>query len=152
MPSQSSPTNGNNQNTFDHLQDIQIPKIRASEVTILIGTNGPDLFLQLEIRRGNPSQLYGFKTMLGWSLPGNTTERERPQKRGREYHVNCIEVLQHDEMLDQIVKRFWETEDFLNANSRETPISREDKQCLKVLEAETRIVNGKYEVPIYGNK
>ena len=106
MPSQSSPTNGNNQNTFDHLQDIQIPKIRASEVTILIGANGPDLFLQLEIRRGNPSQLYGFKKMLGWSLPGNTTERERPQKRGREYHVNCIEVLQHDEMLDQIVKRF----------------------------------------------
>ena len=27
MPSQSSPTNGDNQNTFDHLQDIQIPKI-----------------------------------------------------------------------------------------------------------------------------
>ena len=27
MPSQSSPTNGDNQNTFDHLQDIQITKI-----------------------------------------------------------------------------------------------------------------------------
>ena len=39
MPSQGSPTNGNNQNTFDHLQDIRIPKIRASEVTILIGAN-----------------------------------------------------------------------------------------------------------------
>ena len=118
MPSQSLPTNGDNQNTFDHLQDIQIPKICASEVTILIGANAPDIFLQLEVRRGNPTQPYAIKTILGWSLLGNTTEREKPQKDGREYHINRIEVLQHDEMLDQIVKRFWETEDCLNVNSR----------------------------------
>ena len=106
MSSQSSPTNGDNQNTFDHLQDIQIPKICASEVTILIGTNAPDVFLQLEVRRGNPSQPYSIKTILGWSLPGNTTKKERPQKDRREYHINRIEVLQLDEMLDQIIKRF----------------------------------------------
>ena len=80
MSSQSSPTNGDNQNTFDHLQDIQIPKICASEVTILIGANAPDVFLQLEVRKGNPSQPYAIKTILGWSLLGNTTERERPWK------------------------------------------------------------------------
>ena len=62
--------------------------------------------------------------------------------------MNRIKVLQHDEMLDQIVKRFWETEDCLTANSRETAMSIEDKQCLKVLEAGTKIVNGKYEVPV----
>ena len=129
MPSQSSPTNGDNQNTFGHLQDIQIPKICASEVTVLIGANAPDVFLQLEVRRGNPSESYAIKTILGWSLLGNTTERERLQKDRREYHINCIEVLQH-EMLDQIVKRFWETGDCLNANSRETAMSIEDKQCL----------------------
>ena len=33
-------------------------------------------------------------------------------------------------------------------NSRETNMSIEDKQCLKVLEAGTKIVNGKYEVPM----
>ena len=104
MPSQSSPTNQDNQNTFDHFQDIQIPKVCASEVTILIGANAPDIILQLEVRRGNPTQPYAIKTILGWSLLGNTTEREMPQKGGREYHINRIEVLQHDEMLDQIVK------------------------------------------------
>ena len=65
MSSQSSPTNGDNQNTFDHLQDIQIPKICASEVTILIGANAPDVFLQLEVRRGNLSQPYAIRTILG---------------------------------------------------------------------------------------
>ena len=45
MPLQSSPSNGDNQNTFDHLQDIQIPKTCASEVTILIGANVLDVFL-----------------------------------------------------------------------------------------------------------
>ena len=118
MPSQSSPTNADSQNTFDHLQDIQIPKICASEVTILI--NAPDAFLQLEVRRGNPSQPYAIKTMLAWSLLVNNTERERTQEYRREYLINRIEVLQHDEMLDQIVKRFWQMEDCLNANSRET--------------------------------
>ena len=51
-------------------------------------------------------------------------------------------------MLDQIVKRFWKTEDCRNANSRETAMSIEDKQCLKVLEAGTKIVNGRYKVPM----
>ena len=102
---------------------------------IIIGANAPHIFLQLEAKRGNPSQPYAIKTILGWSLLGNTTEKEKLQKGGREYHINHIKVLQHVEMLDQIVKRFWETEDCLNANSRETTMSIEDKQCLKVLEA-----------------
>ena len=55
-------------------------------------------------------------------------------------------------MLDQIIKRFWETKDCLNANSRETAMSIQDKQCLKVLEAGTKIVNGKYEVPMLWKK
>ena len=51
-------------------------------------------------------------------------------------------------MLDQIVKRFWEIEDCLNANSRKIAMSIEDKQCLKVLEAGSKILNGKYQVPM----
>ena len=45
ITSQTSATNGDNQNTFDYLPDIQIPKICVSEVTVLIGPNGPDVFL-----------------------------------------------------------------------------------------------------------
>ena len=101
MTSQSSSANRDSQNTFDHLQDSQIPEICASEMTILIGANTPVVFLQLEVRRGNPSQPYAIKTILGCSLLGNTTKRKKPQRSGREYHINCIEVLQHDEMLDQ---------------------------------------------------
>ena len=115
-------------------------------MTILIRANAPDVFLQLEVRRGNPSQPYAVKTTLRRSLLGNTSEREKPQKGGREYHINRLEVLQYVEMLDQIVKRFWETEECSNAKSREAAMSMEEKQCLKVLEAGTKIVNGKYRV------
>ena len=108
-----------------------------------IRSNNINVFLQLEVRRGNQVNHMQLKKILGWSLLRNTTEREKPQKGGREYHINRIEVLQHDEMLDQIVKRFWESKDYLSANSRETVMSIEDKQCLKVLEAEAKIVNGK---------
>ena len=53
MPSQSSPTNGDNQNTFDHLQNIHILNICASENA---QQNISGIFLQLEVRMGNPSQ------------------------------------------------------------------------------------------------
>ena len=55
-------------------------------------------------------------------------------------------------MLDQTVKRFWETEHCLNANSRETAMSIEDKKYLKVLEAGIKTVNGKYKVPMLWGK
>ena len=68
------------------------------------GANDPDVFLQLKLRRGKPSQPYAVKTILGWFLLANITKTEKTQKGGDEYHKNRIEVLQHDEMLDQIVK------------------------------------------------
>ena len=97
-------------------------------MTILIGANALDVFLQLEVRRGNPSQPYAIKTILGWSLLGNTNERERQQKDQRKYHINHIEVLQHGEILDQIVRRFWETEDCLKENAGGTAMRIEHKK------------------------
>ena len=68
------------------------------------GANASDVFLQLKLRRGQPSQPYAVKKILGQFLLGNITKTEKQQKGGKEYHKNRIEVLQHDEMLDQIVK------------------------------------------------
>ena len=68
------------------------------------GPNAPDVFLQLKLRRGKPSQPYAVKTILGWSLLESINKSEKPQKGGEEYHKNRIEVLQHDEMLDEIVR------------------------------------------------
>ena len=68
------------------------------------GANNSDVFLQLKLRRGKPSQPYAVKAILGWFLLGKITKTEKPQKGGEEYHKNRIEVLQHDEMLDKIVR------------------------------------------------
>ena len=97
-------------------------------MTILIGANALDVFLQLEVRRGNPSQPYAIKTILGWPLLDSTNERERQQKDQRKYHINHIEVLQHGEILDQIVRRFWENEDCLNENAGGTAMRTEHKK------------------------
>ena len=78
--------------------------------------------MQLEVRRGNPRQPYEKKK-----------KKKKPQRSGREYDINRIEVLRHDEMLAQIAKRFWETSVCVYENSRETAMSTEEKQYLKVL-------------------
>ena len=50
-------------------------------MTTIIAANTPDIFLQLEVRRDNPSQPYAIKTILGWSLLGNTTKRKKATKK-----------------------------------------------------------------------
>ena len=138
MPSQGSLDLTGNSDQLEHLQDLQIPKINASDVTILIGANAPDAFLQVDLRKGQPNEPYALKTMLGWSLLGNITKNEG-NKVDTRYCINHFENIRKTmKMMHQIVKRFWETEDCFNVDSRETAMSIEDKECLRVLEAETK--------------
>ena len=55
-------------------------------------------------------------------------------------------------MLHQLVKNFWETEDYFNTNSREVTMSQEDKQCLSSLIEETKLVEGKCQVVMLWKK
>ena len=55
-------------------------------------------------------------------------------------------------MLEKIIQRLWDTEGCLNANSRETAMDIDDKQCLKVLGVGTKTVSWKYKVPMLWKK
>ena len=57
-------------NGWEHLRDVEIPKIDAGKVTLLIGQDVPKALMPIDLRTGKPGDPYATKTALGWTLHG----------------------------------------------------------------------------------
>ena len=139
-------------NELEHLKGIKIHNVSASDITVLIGVNTPEAFIQSEVRKGLPNEPCAIKTALGWSLLGNITSKNETNNANSKLSINRFDITNRDEMLYRLVKNDWETEEYLSTNSREIAMSHEDKQCLNSLVEETKLVEGKYQVPILWKK
>ena len=126
-------------------EEITFPSVKSKDIMLLIGANAPELFIQLEVIKGSPGQPMAIRSPLGWTLFGKTTtniERYEP------FAVNVVRINENDNQLDMMVKRFWENEECLINNDREIALSQTDKRCLQKLEEQTKLVDGKYTVPM----
>ena len=67
-------------NVWSHLQDITLPTIdtETCDVQLLIGSDVPEVFWNLEERRGGRKDPYAVKSVLGWTVIGPL------QKKGEE--------------------------------------------------------------------
>ena len=52
-------------NKYEHLHDISLPKPNQSDVTVLIGSDHPELLLHQEFKIGKPGDPVAVKTKLG---------------------------------------------------------------------------------------
>ena len=134
-------------NQLEHLKGIKIHNFSVSDITILIGANAPEAFIQSEVRKGLPNEPYAIKTALRWSLLRNINKNETNNTNSK-LSINRLDITTRDETLHQLVINFWETEDYLSTNSREVLLSQEDKRCLSSLIEETKLAEGKYQVPM----
>ena len=57
-------------NGWEHLRDVEIPKVDADKVTLLIGQDVPKALMPIDLRTGKPGDPYATKTALGWTLHG----------------------------------------------------------------------------------
>ena len=128
---------GNNQ--LEHLKDIKIHNVGASDIGILIGANAPEAFIQPEVRKELPIESYKIKIALGGSLLGNISKNET-NNSSSQFSINHLDFIAKDEMLHQLVKNLRKIEDYFSTNSREVTLSREYKQCLNSLTEETKLV------------
>ena len=55
---------------YEHLHDISLPKPNKGDITVLIGSNHPELLLHREFKIGKPGDPVAVKTKLGWMLMG----------------------------------------------------------------------------------
>ena len=75
---------------------------------------------------------------------GNLTNKNETNNTNSKLSINRPDITARNETLHQLVKNFWENEDYFSTNSREVAMSQEDKQCLNRLIEETKLVEGKY--------
>ena len=88
---------------LEHLKGIKIHNVGTFDITIPIGTNVPEAFIQSEVRNGLPNEPYAIKTALRWSLLGNITNKNESNNKNSKLPINRLDMTTRDEMLHQLV-------------------------------------------------
>ena len=131
------------QERWPHLSDLELTEVAGTQVTLLLGSDVPELIVPLETRHGPKGSPIGVRTRIGWTvtgrLPGHIQECESVCK---------VHVATPDEELNETVKTWWRTENFGCRYDNDTQRSVEDERVMKFLDENTRKVDGRYEVPL----
>ena len=68
MPSQQLPSGYESNNTWQYLHGLQLVNVEPSKVTVVIGADVPEAFIQLEIKRGQQGQPLAIQIPFGWAI------------------------------------------------------------------------------------
>ena len=106
---------------WHHLQDIEVPKVNADTIGLLIGQDTPEALMPLEIRHAVSSSNapYATRTVLGWALNGPLRHR-----RGNRHVTNNF--VHSDVRLEQQIERFWKLDTVPGTVDVETDLSVND--------------------------
>ena len=158
---------------YTHLDGVPTEAVAAEEVSILIGADVPEAVLVKNWRRGNVGQPLAVETVFGWTLfgpsfgkcstvrcslqmtstpiasalPSFWSDDERPPTR----FVN-LTMTAADEFLHQSVEKFWEQEHCGILPVRDLAMSIQDTEAEHTLDANTKLVDGHYEMPMLWDK
>ncbi|KAL9978539.1 hypothetical protein ACROYT_G016066 [Oculina patagonica] len=114
---------------WPHLDGISLPEIQGHRVSILIGSDQPDIIDDnSEIRRGARGQPYAVNTLLGWTVYGPMGE---PNSDG--IHVNFVRS-DHEEMLSVQLER--------------CSLSFEDQRAKQIMDESAVLVDGHYQLKL----
>ena len=116
------------QEKWPHLLDLELTEVAGTQVTLLLGSDVPELIVPLETRSGSKGSPVGIRTELGWAitgrLPGYIQDSESVCK---------VHVVTADEELHETVKSWWRTENFGCRYDYDTQHSVEDANVMKFL-------------------
>ena len=131
---------------WPHLEGVYLPSIEK-EVRILIGSNVPEAFWVLEERRGEKGEPYAIRSPLGWSVLGPMQAVGIGQDK---FHINFIRDsstgYENDVLLNERVKKFWETDFGDSISDPKSGMSVEDKRALRMMEDTVELVEGHYRL------
>ena len=161
MPSQPAPQISGDPKEHSYIDGLDLKGVDAKQIGILIGASVAEATLAKEVRRGKPGQPLAINTMLGWTLFGKdvsvTSAEDGPARIHCLHETLSTPELVHrvyatqqsaDDRLDEAVDRFFAQEQSLISPAKETAMSQEDIQALDRLQSGTRLLNGRYEVPM----
>ena len=135
-----------------HLNVADFEPVDSKKVTMLIGANIPEALLCTEVRRGNKDQPLAVKTKFGWTLFGSSAKTDADDQ----VHIKALyqqnPAEKNDEAgykdLNKSLERFWIQENVGILSERDIAMSIDDMEASKVLEKNTKLLDGRYEVPM----
>jgi hypothetical protein len=124
---------------WSHLNGIDFPELDDKEVSILIGSDVPEVHWTLEERLGGPKEPLAVCTILGWTLFG-------PIGSGTstEGNVNFVQI-DHGEDITHQLERLYNSEFNDLPLNGDKPMSIEDRRALTIMEKSVRQVDGHYQ-------
>jgi hypothetical protein len=134
---------------WPHLADIPFPDVERKKISVLIGTNIPEAFIPLEVKKGMPNEPLAIKSCLGWSVLGNCNMSSGSSKsRAQLNHV----LIQEELSLDKQLEHFWMTESYGSTKVESKPMSVEDQYAQRVIESTISKVGGHYQMGLLWKK
>jgi len=127
---------------WPHFHDICLPETGGNKVTILIGSDRPDIIdQQLDKREGECGQPCTVKTPLGWTVYGPISELADDP-----VHVNFTHT--ERENLNTQLERMY-NEEFGDINTAlEEGMSVEDHKAKEIMDQSATLVNGHYQIKL----
>ena len=125
---------------WPHFHDICLPETGDKKVTILIGSNRPDIIdKQLDKREGECGQPFAVKTPLGWTVYGPIGELADDQ-----VHVNFTHT-ERENLHTQLEQMY--NEEFGDIDTAlEEGMSIEDRKGKEIMDQSATLVNGHYQI------
>ena len=109
-------------NKWKNLQGIKLPKTKAVQIELVIGSNVSEEAWTLDERRGQPGEPTSRLTVFGWTIVGPCKHAD-----GTEFQVNWIAT----DHLQNKLKMQWEF-DFQDFQENKEMMSKEDCQALEI--------------------
>ena len=128
---------------WNHLSDVDLPKLEGGDVMILIGADMAHLLIHLEVRQRRRDEPIAVKTPLGWTLFGKVNQ-------GHCGTINANFLASDKEItLQHQIERFWEIDSYATKQVlSESTLSVQDKRALTILESSTVKEGGHYKTPL----
>ncbi|XP_068712758.1 uncharacterized protein [Montipora foliosa] len=125
---------------WPHLREVRFPEVERRKISILLGTNIQEVFVPLDVRKGNQNEPLAIKSCLGWSILGGFSNLQS-HSQGQ---VNLISS--EDVSLNDHLEEFWKIESYGTARSETKPLSVEDRRALKLIDNSISLLDGHYQM------
>ncbi|XP_068741884.1 uncharacterized protein [Montipora capricornis] len=125
---------------WPHLREVRFPEVERRKTSILLGTNIQEVFVPLDVRKGNRNEPLAIKSCLGWSILGGFSNLQS-HSQGQ---VNLISS--EDVSLNDQLEEFWKIESYGTARSETKPLSVEDRRALKLIDNSISLLDGHYQM------
>ena len=131
-------------NRWPHLTNVPLPPVKGVDITVLLGAEGFDLIVPMEVRTGPKETPRTVRTALSWTatsrLPGGSDINTVTAMK--------VHITTPKQDLSHQVQLWWKTESFGCKYAEETSRSVEDKKALEILESTTKHTGDRYETAL----